>query len=454
MFLSHQLLTVTCPRSTDSVLQMTFPKICSSWSECGSRAWHTGWRTSTLTGSGIKVPLASGTNGNFSFISADIKPQNILVKDGKVLFADFGLSKDFAELEGLNSTTEGYTPKTPMYAAPEAIHQRQRRYSADVFSLGCVYAELASVLARKSVASFFDFRMKRDPDTEIITHAFHSTLHLARDWLSRCNLRIRYTIDRMLLEDPLDRPRATDLQASIVETTPELTACSHLPLTRNSFMHANDKRSRSAALSCSGHNDGKISERLRSHQGAVEFQPAAAPGISRRLPSERWKVSSSPNALGLYQHANLSEESLQILNQMQRVSNAQNEEISETTTCSLTTEDALQESTLKNGNTPQSKRCTVLAAKRTTEHISSSPGLSSLQNDRSLGRNVGKSANYYEMKQKDSRENPHNTSALSTSLRSPDSAPNYILVLLGDGGVGKTALVTSVRPSFKSILLY
>ena len=434
---------MTCPRSTDTVPQMTFPKICSGWSECGSRAWRTGWRTSTLTGSGIKVPLASGTNGNCLFISADIKPQNILVKDGKVLFADFGLSKDFAELEGLNSTTEGYTPKTPMYAAPEAIHERQRRYSADVFSLGCVYAELASVLARKSVASFFDFRIKRDPDTEIITHAFHSTLHLVRDWLSRCNLHIRYTIDRMLLEDPLDRPRAADLQASIVKTIPELTACSHLPLTRNSFIHTNDKRSRSATLPYpSGRNDRKISERLRGHQGAMEFQPAAAPG------------SSSSNALGLYQHANPSDESLQILNQMQRASDAQNENFSETTICSITTEDALPELTLKNGNTPQSKRCTVLAVKRTTEHISSSPGLRSLQNDRALQRNIGKSVDYYEMKQKDSRENPRNTSALSTSLRSPDSAPNYILVLLGDGGVGKTALVTSVRPLFKSILEY
>ncbi|OCL07440.1 kinase-like protein, partial [Glonium stellatum] len=91
----------------------------------------------------------------------DIKPQNILVKDGNVLFADFGLAKDFTSSDGMTSTTEGYTQKTPMYAAPEAHYQGIRRYSADIFSLGCVFAELSTLLGYESVSNFFDFRVKR-----------------------------------------------------------------------------------------------------------------------------------------------------------------------------------------------------------------------------------------------------------------------------------------------------
>ncbi|KAF2498744.1 kinase-like protein [Lophium mytilinum] len=143
----------------------------------------------------------------------DIKPQNILVKDGNVLFADFGLAKDFASSDGLSSTTEGYTQKTPMYAAPEVHQQGERRYSADIFSLGCVFAELACLLNGGPVSAFYDFRIKsKSYGSE--THAFHETLDLVDLWLEKSTLRIYHVIMDMLEEEASQRPTALELQGA------------------------------------------------------------------------------------------------------------------------------------------------------------------------------------------------------------------------------------------------
>ncbi|KAF1997306.1 kinase-like protein [Amniculicola lignicola CBS 123094] len=75
----------------------------------------------------------------------DIKPHNILIKDGKVLLTDFGLAED---MKGEDETgTDGSVGlHTARYSAPEVRKDSTRRgRSADIFSLGCVLLELATV---------------------------------------------------------------------------------------------------------------------------------------------------------------------------------------------------------------------------------------------------------------------------------------------------------------------
>ncbi|KAF2021790.1 kinase-like protein, partial [Aaosphaeria arxii CBS 175.79] len=86
-------------------------------------------------------------SGTLSFIHAkgvrhkDIKTRNILVKDGDVLFADFGSSHMFHDED--NSITEGPAyGHTLMYCSPEVVEWQKRGRAADVFSLGCVFTEL------------------------------------------------------------------------------------------------------------------------------------------------------------------------------------------------------------------------------------------------------------------------------------------------------------------------
>jgi serine/threonine protein kinase len=74
----------------------------------------------------------------------DIKPQNILICKGNILFADFGMCCDFADDAG--STTSGLTPASPRYSAPEVAAYKARNTSSDVWSLGCVFLEMTAAL--------------------------------------------------------------------------------------------------------------------------------------------------------------------------------------------------------------------------------------------------------------------------------------------------------------------
>ncbi|KAI1409911.1 kinase-like domain-containing protein, partial [Hypoxylon sp. FL1857] len=72
----------------------------------------------------------------------DIKPPNILIQNGKVLLADFGISK--MGLVRTLPTTQPNDPRarTPEYAAPEVEDGSTRGRSADIFSLGAVFLEM------------------------------------------------------------------------------------------------------------------------------------------------------------------------------------------------------------------------------------------------------------------------------------------------------------------------
>ncbi|KAF2476325.1 kinase-like protein, partial [Lindgomyces ingoldianus] len=75
----------------------------------------------------------------------DIKTRNILIKDFEVIFADFGSSHAFLD-EGTSVTEGPAFGHTLLYCAPECVSWEKRSRSADIFSLGCVYTEMATSL--------------------------------------------------------------------------------------------------------------------------------------------------------------------------------------------------------------------------------------------------------------------------------------------------------------------
>lgn len=91
----------------------------------------------------------------------DIKPWNILVKlrQGQgfhVYLADFGISSSFVSQD--QSQTESSRAKTLRYCAPEGFDDGRHGRSANVFSLGCVYSEMLTVLAGSDLDDFADWR--------------------------------------------------------------------------------------------------------------------------------------------------------------------------------------------------------------------------------------------------------------------------------------------------------
>ncbi|OQO04946.1 hypothetical protein B0A48_07964 [Cryoendolithus antarcticus] len=87
----------------------------------------------------------------------DIKPPNILIKGEKVFITDFGTSHHW---EGdLADVTEG-THKgavTRKYLAPEAHTGNRRSKSTDIWSLGCVFLEMCTVLTNRTLEDLANF---------------------------------------------------------------------------------------------------------------------------------------------------------------------------------------------------------------------------------------------------------------------------------------------------------
>jgi hypothetical protein len=80
----------------------------------------------------------------------DIKPANILISGGSMLFCDFGSAMD-AELLDTMRTEGPALMRTPRYISPETHEGKQRNEASDIWSLGCVFLEMLTVLTNSSV---------------------------------------------------------------------------------------------------------------------------------------------------------------------------------------------------------------------------------------------------------------------------------------------------------------
>lgn len=152
----------------------------------------------------------------------DVKSRNILVKGDQVYFSDFGSSRTFSA-DSASSTEGPAYGHTRMYCAPEVIAQQRRNASSDVFSLGCVFAEMITVLCGLPLANFQTFRYVSDRASEYYgSHNFHATLDQVEEWF--CNDEhmpiwgsdlYRAFVAPMLEEDSVRRPPAAQISKAM-----------------------------------------------------------------------------------------------------------------------------------------------------------------------------------------------------------------------------------------------
>ncbi|KAJ4298926.1 hypothetical protein N0V90_004169 [Kalmusia sp. IMI 367209] len=153
----------------------------------------------------------------------DIKPQNILVnmrysdtaqsRSMDIYIADFGISR---MADPNQSQTDGPTGRTETYCSPEVANGGTRGRSSDMFSLGCVFAEMATVISGQSLDDFLDFRSDDGS-------SYHRNIPLVCAWVYELKNATVYwdktwkpvmrdTIIQMLSEEPDLRPTASDLR--------------------------------------------------------------------------------------------------------------------------------------------------------------------------------------------------------------------------------------------------
>ncbi len=92
-------------------------------------------------------------------VHRDVKPDNILICNGKMKISDFGLSK----LAGENTRTltfKGYG--STRYVAPEAWNNDKNTVQMDIYSMGIVFYELATLSYPYNVSASADFLSLRN----------------------------------------------------------------------------------------------------------------------------------------------------------------------------------------------------------------------------------------------------------------------------------------------------
>lgn len=106
----------------------------------------------------------------------DIKPSNILIKDDQPFLCDFGLAKDFADVD--TSKSRGPTVVgSRHYHAPEVKPKLDRGRKADVFALGCVFSEMLTVCKGKSIEDYREARLDAG------SMYFRECLDMVNEWV-------------------------------------------------------------------------------------------------------------------------------------------------------------------------------------------------------------------------------------------------------------------------------
>jgi serine/threonine protein kinase/ankyrin repeat protein len=113
----------------------------------------------------------------------DLKPQNVLIKDNVVYLADFGTALDWSKFTR-QTTQDRDTPGTPNYMAPEAATRGGARNTAsDMWSLGVVYLEIATVLKGYPLAKWYEFCQTKASNLRRIDAAPWRNMDAVNTWM-------------------------------------------------------------------------------------------------------------------------------------------------------------------------------------------------------------------------------------------------------------------------------
>ncbi|KAF4976583.1 hypothetical protein FZEAL_6761 [Fusarium zealandicum] len=160
----------------------------------------------------------------------DIKPNNILVKSGQVLLADFGTSRIC--LDGHLTTNGNSKAGTPRYWAPEVMDEADRNTASDIWSLGCVFLEMATALFGYTHNDMLDFYSQHGNEVSLKICLNPTATRL---WILKLrgsgagpDSSILDWTESMLQEKAADRPTAAQIRSRILDAETDFDyICNH-----------------------------------------------------------------------------------------------------------------------------------------------------------------------------------------------------------------------------------
>ncbi|KAI9766196.1 MAG: hypothetical protein M1839_005012 [Geoglossum umbratile] len=143
----------------------------------------------------------------------DIKPENILVIGEKILLTDFNVSTHWRAAE--DSVTNDTNPlMTPRYGAPEMLDNGPRGSASDIWSLGCVFLEMVTILKGKDLSDMRAF-FENHGSKSIV---FAKNLDGIRAWIANLRTVDEQSTDNLPLKWIQQMLRKTSAQPLAAET--------------------------------------------------------------------------------------------------------------------------------------------------------------------------------------------------------------------------------------------
>ncbi|MCJ1401469.1 hypothetical protein MMC11_004683 [Xylographa trunciseda] len=160
----------------------------------------------------------------------DIKPENILIKNGEVYVADFGAAHDWSKKE--RSTTWSAAPRTPRYIPPEVARDAHspRNSSTDMWSLGVVFLEMVTVLRGRRVEHLRQYLAGHGTKHAYVygnapaTYSWFEVLRKSDAGPDFDNEPLTWIKD-LIQPDPLNRPNAKALVRQLLESASSEKFC-------------------------------------------------------------------------------------------------------------------------------------------------------------------------------------------------------------------------------------
>lgn len=84
-------------------------------------------------------------------IHKDIKPENVLLKEGHLILTDFGTAFDWSKTGQSMTRSNHLDNRTPRYQSPEVYRSGEFRRSSDIWSLGVLFSEMTTFIRGKSI---------------------------------------------------------------------------------------------------------------------------------------------------------------------------------------------------------------------------------------------------------------------------------------------------------------